>query len=150
MKIIDLTHTISEDMPVYPGTEPPMLKPANTYEKDGFRETLLSLYSHTGTHVDPPAHLFADRTTLDALPIEQFAGKALVIDCTRLAEGEAIRMNELEQAGIEKAETADFLLFHLGWDKRWGTDSYFGDYPCIDDEVLRFILRTGKDRKSVV
>ena len=102
MKIIDLTHTISEDMPVYPGTEPPMLKPANTYEKDGFRETLFSLYSHTGTHVDPPAHLFADRTTLDALPIEQFAGKALVIDCTRLAEGEAIRMNELEQAGIEK------------------------------------------------
>ena len=144
MKIIDLTHTISEDMPVYPGTEPPVLKPANTYEKDGFRETLLSLYSHTGTHVDPPAHLFADRTTLDALPIEQFAGKALVIDCTRLAEGEAIRMNELEQAGIEKAEAADFLLFHLGWDKRWGTDSYFGDYPCIDDEVLRFILRTGK------
>ena len=54
MKIIDLTHTISEDMPVYPGTEPPVLKPANTYEKDGFRETLLSLYSHTGTHVDPP------------------------------------------------------------------------------------------------
>ena len=63
MKIIDLTHTISEDMPVYPGTEPPVLKPANTYEKDGFRETLLSLYSHTGTHVDPPAHLFADRAT---------------------------------------------------------------------------------------
>ena len=84
MKIIDLTHTISEDMPVYPGTEPPVLKQANTYERDGFKETLLSMYSHTGTHVDPPAHLFADRTTLDALPIEQFAGKALVVDCTHL------------------------------------------------------------------
>ena len=44
MKAIDLTHIITEDMPVYPGTEPPKLTPANSYEKDGFRETLLSLY----------------------------------------------------------------------------------------------------------
>lgn len=57
MKVIDLTHTISETMPVYPGTEQPRLTPANSYEKDGFKETLLSMYSHTGTHVDPPAHL---------------------------------------------------------------------------------------------
>ena len=26
MKVIDLTHVISEDMPVYPGTEPPKLE----------------------------------------------------------------------------------------------------------------------------
>ena len=39
MKVIDLTHTIKENMPVYPGTEPPCLEPANSYEKDGFKET---------------------------------------------------------------------------------------------------------------
>ena len=55
MKAIDLTHIITEDMPVYPGTEPPKLTPANSYERDGFKETLLSLYTHTGTHIDPPA-----------------------------------------------------------------------------------------------
>ena len=105
---------------------------------------MLCLYSRSGTHVDPPAHLFADRTTLDALPIEQFADRALVIDCTHLAEGQAITMKEVETAGLTHAENVDFLLFHLGWDKRWGTDSYFGDYPCIDDAVLDFILRTDK------
>ena len=47
MKAIDLTHIITEDMPVYPGTEPPKLTPANSYERDGFKETLLSLYTHT-------------------------------------------------------------------------------------------------------
>ncbi len=41
MKVIDLTHTIKEDMPVYPGTETPKLIPASSYEKDGFKETLL-------------------------------------------------------------------------------------------------------------
>lgn len=40
----------------------------------------------------------------------------------------------------EKAEQADFLLFNLGWDKYWGTEAYFGSYPCIDDEVLNYII----------
>ena len=139
MRVIDLTHTIESGMPVYPGTEPPILEPANTYDRDGFRETKISMYSHTGTHMDPPAHLFRDRTTLDAFPPEQFIGKALVIDCTSLKEGEPITMDHLSRYGT-KAETADFLLFYLGWDARWGSEAYFGDYPCLDDSVLEYIL----------
>ncbi|MEI3219749.1 MAG: cyclase family protein [Lachnoclostridium sp.] len=139
MKVIDLTHVIKEDMPVYPGTDTPKLIPANTYEKDGFKETLLQMYTHTGTHMDPPAHLFAGKKTLDQFPPEQFIGKALVIDCRDLKEGEAITIAYIKKYG-DKAKKADFLLFNLGWDKRWGTPSYFGDYPCIDNEVLDFIL----------
>ena len=139
MKVIDLTHIITADMPVYPGTEPPKLIAANSYEKDGFKETLIQMYSHTGTHMDPPAHLFAGRTSLDQFPAEQFIGKAIVIDCHELKEGEAITMHHLEKYG-DRLARADFLLFYLGWDKRWGTDAYFGDFPCIDDEVLEYII----------
>lgn len=71
MKIIDLTHTISENMPVYPGTERPKLEVANTYEESGFKETLLTMFSHTGTHMDSPAHLFEKRTTLETIHILQ-------------------------------------------------------------------------------
>ena len=139
MRVIDLTHTIKADMPVYPGTGTPKLETANTYEENGFRETLVSFYSHTGTHMDPPAHLFAGRATLDAFPASQFLGRALVIDCTHLREGEAITMKELRKYGGAE-DTVDFLLFYLGWDARWGKDSYFSEYPCIDEEVLRHIL----------
>ena len=139
MKVVDLTHVIEANMPVYPGTEPPTFEPANTYEKDGFKETRISMFTHTGTHMDPPAHLYADRTTLDAFPADQFIGKALVIDCTSLKEGEAITMDHLKPYG-DKVEKAVFLLFYLGWDKRWGTASYFGDYPCLDDSVMAYIL----------
>lgn len=139
MRVIDLTHTIKENMPVYPGTDPPKLIPANSYEQDGFKEILLQMYTHTGTHMDPPAHIFEGRTTLDEFPPEQFIGKALVVDCHELQEGEMISMEHIRKAG-ENVKKADFLLFYLGWDKRWGTDAYFGDYPCIDDEVLDFIL----------
>ena len=139
MRVIDLTHTIKEDMPVYPGTDTPKLIPANSYEKDGFREPLLQMYSHTGTHMDPPAHLYAGRTTLDRFPTEQFIGKALVIDCRDLPEGSAISMDRIHKVG-KKAHEADFMLFNIGWDKRWGTDAYFGDYPCIGEDVLNFII----------
>ncbi|MBQ3467487.1 MAG: cyclase family protein [Oscillospiraceae bacterium] len=139
MKVIDLTHVIESTMPVYPGTEPPTLVTANTWEQDGFKETRISMHSHTGTHMDPPAHIFRGRTTLDAFPPEQFIGKALVIDCTALQEGEAITMEQLLPYG-EKVKEADFLLVHLGWDSRWGTEAYFGDFPCIDDAALNLIL----------
>ena len=146
MRVIDLTHTIQADMPVYPGTEPPRFEPANSYERDGFKETKLTMFTHTGTHMDPPAHLFAGRTTLDQFPPEQFIGKALVIDCRDLAEGEAVTMDYIRRYG-DQADRADFLLFYLGWDEKWGSDAYFGDYPCIDMEVLAYIKA---DRKSVV
>ena len=122
MRVIDLTHTIAENMPVYPGTEPPILAGANTYEKDGFKETKLTMYTHTGTHMDPPAHLFADRTTLDAFPASQFIGKALVIECSDLKEGEAITLERILQYGKD-AENADF-----------------GDYPCLDNAALDYII----------
>ena len=140
MKVLDLTHTITPDMPVYPGTEPPVFEPANTYERDGFKETKVSMFTHTGTHMDPPAHLFPGRTTLDAFPADQFIGRALVVDCRGLPDGVAITMEHLRKYGA-LADEADFLLFCLGWDKYWGTDAYFGDYPCIDFEVLDYILR---------
>lgn len=139
MKVIDLTHSLSKNMPVYPGIEPPKFTQSNFYEKDGFRETYIQFFTHTGTHVDPPAHLYAAGRTLDAFPAEQFIGKGLVIDCRELKEGEAITVGQLKKYG-ELPEKADFLLFNLGWDKRWSTEAYFGDYPCVDDELLEYII----------
>ena len=140
MRVIDLTHTIKEDMPVYPGTETPKLVAANSYERDGFKETRLEMFSHTGTHIDPPAHLFGDKKTLDAFGVEQFVGKALVIDCRDKKEGDAITLADAKRYG-DKLDQAEFLLFNVGWDKRWGSESYFGDYPCIDGELLDYIIR---------
>lgn len=139
MTVLDLTHTIREHMPLYPGTEPLKLTPVATWEKDHYKETLLQMYSHTGTHMDAPAHIFRDRPTLDQFPPEQFLGTALVIDCRHLKAGEPITMQQLRPCG-EKTSQADFLLFNTGWDRFWGTDAYFGSYPCVDEEVLDYIM----------
>ena len=142
MYVVDLTHFISPDMPVYPGTEGPRFSPANTYEKDGFQETLLTFYSHTGTHMDPPAHLFAGRTTLDQFPVSQFVGTACVVDCTDCQGGQTITLDHIRRQ--EHAQQAEFLLFHTGWDRFWGHQEYFGDYPHPDEQVIEYLLENRK------
>ena len=57
MKVIDLTHTISEDMPVFPGSETPKLTTKSTYEKDRIKQTLLQKNSHVATNMDPHDHI---------------------------------------------------------------------------------------------
>ena len=120
MKTIDLTQLITQAMPVYPRTEPPHLTVANTYETDGFRETLLSFFSHTGTHMDAPFHLFGDRTKLNEMPAAQFVGKALVIPCMQYGAGEEIGMEALAPVR-QLADETDFLLFETGGSRYWGT-----------------------------
>ena len=143
MKVIDLTHTIKEGMPVFPGTEPPKLAPASTFEKDGFRETLLTMYSHTGTHMDAPAHIFQDGTTLDKIDVINFIGKAALIDCTSIVENEEIEYDLIEK-NKDIIDKCEFIVFYTNWSKYWNTEKYLYKYPIISDEVAEFIVSSKK------
>ncbi len=141
--IIDLTHTISENMPVYPGTDTPSLTSANTIEKDGFRETILHMFSHTGTHTDAPAHLFPDGKTLDRLSAEAFAGRAVILDCTDMPKNSRIGADRIKKLG-RAFDEADFLIVRTGWEKLWQREEYFLDFPCIDKAAAELLVKSGK------
>lgn len=141
MKVIDFTHTITGDMPVFPGTDSPRLEYARSIKDDGYRETLLTLFSHTGTHMDAPAHLIDGGISLDLLDCSQFVGSAVVIDCTDIQKNNKIDISLINEYRL-LAERADYLLFYTGWDRKWGTDDYFSNYPCISEEVADFITST--------
>lgn len=143
MRVVDLTYKIEENMPVFPGDEPPLLKCFATYEPHGFKETLVSLCSHTGTHIDSPSHVFPKGKPLDDFPLEQFIGKALVIDCTKLEPKQPISLELIQEYGA-LATQADFLLFHTGWNRLWGKAEYFCEYPRLSDDAIDFILRSNK------
>ena len=143
MKVIDLTQTIKNDMPVYPGTEKPKLNAANTIEKDGFCETLLEMFSHTGTHTDSPAHLFAHGKSLDKFDASHFCGRAVMLDCTGLPENFRITKDMLLTLG-EKLRKADFLILKTGWEKYWNDEKYFCGFPCIDTDAAKYLADSGK------
>ena len=127
-------------MPMYPGTDAPKLQIVYSHEKFGFMETFISMYSHTGTHIDAPAHLYADGFTLDKYPVEHFIGKALVIDCRMLDKGEKISIQLLEEKGNVLNE-AEFILFLTGHDSSWGSPGYFGDFPLMSQDVVEWVNR---------
>lgn len=135
--LYDLTQMIRPGMPVYPGTEPPQLSPASTLARDGFCETLLHMTSHTGTHMDAPAHILPGGATLDTLEVSRFCGKAVVIDCSGRSRITADLLD-----GV--TEPVDFLLFHTGWDLRWGDASYFDGFPVLDEAAVRRCIQLCK------
>ena len=133
MKVYDLTHTIKNDMPVYPGTEQPRLTTACTIEEAGYRETLLHMFSHTGTHMDAPAHMLPEGTTLDSYDAEKFTGTALVVDCRGQAAITLPLLKGYDLTGV------DFVLFCTGWDRKWGSDDYYEGFPCLTAEAAAYL-----------
>ena len=133
MKVYDLTHTIKNDMPVYPGTEQPRLTTACTIEEAGYRETLLHMFSHTGTHMDAPAHMLPEGTTLDNYDAEKFTGTALVVDCRGQAAITLPLLKGYDLTGV------DFVLFCTGWVRKWGSDDYYEGFPCLTAEAAAYL-----------
>ena len=79
VKLYDISVSIRGDMPVYRGDPRVKIRPAAEIRKGHpFNGLLLSLGSHTGTHVDAPYHFEPQGTTVDQLPLDTFYGPALV------------------------------------------------------------------------
>ena len=139
--LIDMTHTITPEIPVYPGTPVPSLTPACTFTRDGFRETLLTFSSHTGTHMDAPAHLFQDGRTLDQMPMSQFSGRATALDVSGVGP---VITAEFLRSRHDDIYCADYVLLCTGWESRWGTEAYLEDtYPVPDEEAAHYLASCG-------
>lgn len=123
---------------MYPGTGAPKLHVVYNHREHGFMETLISLYSHTGTHIDAPAHLYADGLTLDKYPVEQFVGKALIVDCRMLKKVEKISMSLIKEKG-NSLNDVEFILFLTEHAKLWGSPDYFNDFPVVSEEVVEWV-----------
>jgi arylformamidase len=143
MQFIDLTHRIIDNMPVYPGTAAPGIVNSSSVLADGYAEKQLHLYTHTGTHVDSPAHMISKGSTLDSLPLAKFMGRALLLNCR---EVKVLDQQFLKpyQDGISKCE---FVILNTGWSEYWGQEKYFRDFPLLTPEAAQ--LLSGFNLKGV-
>src|SRR5688572_22398232 len=77
--VVDLTHIVSPDFPVYPGTPPMEQTVFVTVAANGYYQNILTLNEHTGTHMDAPAHFDEAGMTAELIPAERlFAPLAVV------------------------------------------------------------------------
>ncbi len=137
MQVIDLTHVIRPGMPVFPGTPQVRIAPANTLAEHGFEERFVSMTTHTGTHMDNPAHILEGRSGLDRVAADRFLGPGCCVDVRGKT---AIGTEDLEplEALLERV---DFLLLQTGWEKKWGDPAYFSGFPCLTEEAARLLTR---------
>src|SRR5579863_1472099 len=80
MKHIDLSISITANMPVYPGDPVTKIDSAGIIEKDGFEAHYFSMLNHIGTHIDAPSHMIKNGKNLDKFPLETFTGRGICIE----------------------------------------------------------------------
>lgn len=140
-RILDLTHPLAPGMPFYPGTEPPTFSRAFTVEAHGFAEQRLTLLTHTGTHLDAPAHMLAGGATLDRFPAGHFLGRAAVVEASGAAAGRIARDDLAAQ--LPDLDSLQYVLLHTGWASRWGRDDYDEGFPVLDEDAARWLAAGG-------
>ena len=71
MEIIDISWPITPSMTTYKDSKTVDFKHNKIFEKDGVRESTITLNSHTGTHIDSPAHFLRDGNTVETISLKQ-------------------------------------------------------------------------------
>ena len=138
-----ISYPISSQTPLYPGTPGMTCHDVKSMEKgDSANTTLISLSSHTGTHIDAPRHFCPGGKT-----IEEMLGDRLVLSpvyCVDVAAKPktAIGIPEIKPL-LGQIPNAEGLLIRTGMNqfRKAEHDRYCLNHPWIHPELPAF-LRT--------
>jgi kynurenine formamidase len=139
--VIDLSHPVAAGMPVHPGDPGVVFEPALTIARDGAAVTAVSLGSHTGTHVDAPAHAIPGGRTIDRVGLDELAGEALILHVAdRVSDGLGIDGAAL---GLDLLGSVPRLVaIRTGWDRHFGTERYLR-HPYLIASAARRLMELG-------
>jgi kynurenine formamidase len=140
-KIVDLSHTLTANTPVYPGDPVPSFSVATTIQNEGYNLFNVILGSQTGSHVDAPYHFSNQGATIERMDLSYFMGNGLIVDVSYKKSKEEISLEDI--LGYEKQiGKADIVLFKTNWYKKAGTDEFY-DHPFLSKEGGEYLLSKG-------
>jgi kynurenine formamidase len=140
-QVQDLTHTITPEIPLFPGNPQPVIEPLRTYEVDGYYANKLTYAEHTGTHMDAPAHFVDGAAFSNELPVQLFFAPMVIIDISERAasdpDAQVIPDDLLAWENDHgPIPTGAFVAMNSGWDTRIGDPGTF--INAGEDGVLHF------------
>ncbi len=110
----------------------------------------VKLTTHSGTHVDAPAHYGPVcegevAKTIEDLPLHWFFRDGVVIDCSAKSDGIITQAEiELQLATMEyKIKPFDIVLLYTGADLKWGKKEYFTSFRGISREATEWLVAQG-------
>lgn len=137
MRVHDVTLPLRPDMPTWPGENGPTVSPLKRLARgDSSNVSLVTFGDHTGTHVDPPAHMILGGATVDALPLDALVGSCQVV---AYDEDEHISGAWLESAAIRSSR----LLFKTRNSERWRDPGapFDEDFIALDETAAHWLVR---------
>jgi len=139
MAIYDISVPLTPGMPTY-ADEP---GPALDFQKliargDSANVSVLSLGSHTGTHVDAPHHFLDGKSTVEAMPLDALIGPVRVIE---YAEARHITAAGLETAAMPTGTTR--LLLKTPNSRFWDDDEFHTDFVGLTGDAARWLVKRG-------
>lgn len=140
-RIVDLSHPVDGDTPVYPGDPVPAFTPATTLAEDGYNVLHVQMGSQTGTHLDAPYHFLEDGARVEDLDLALLCGPAVIADVRGKAPRQAIAWSDLAPVA-DSLGPGRLLVLHTGWSEHWGTDRYAA-HPFLDGDAAARIVDLG-------
>jgi arylformamidase len=141
MTIYDISLTISNNLPTWPGDTPIDLV-RNKDMHDGELYTLSQFTStvHVGSHLDAPMHFVRDGHGVDQIDLNKLIGLCYVVD---LPNVDSIDAQSLEQANIPAHVTR--LLCRTRNSQYWlrGDKVFHTDFVAIDPSGAEWIVQRG-------
>jgi kynurenine formamidase len=146
MRLIDLSHEISDGLVTYPGIPAPTI--SDVLSREASRERYapgtefligrIDMAGNTGTYLDTPFHRYADGFDLADQSLDDVADLPVSLVAATDREG-PIEPDSLD--GLEVAGRA--VLFHTGWSRHFGTPAYASGHPHLTVETAQALIAGG-------
>ena len=141
MKVIDLTLTVSEKIPTFPGSPKPHFIEWETIPKNGYNLELLFLSTHTGTHIDAPFHFVKNGKKIHEIKPERLVNEAVLI---RIGKNSNRSISKTDIQNFEqkngKIENGSTVIFHTGWQKNLNKEFYFTENPGLSVSAAKYLV----------
>ena len=141
MKIIDLTLTISNKIPTFPGSPQPNFIPWEKIKDDGYNLELLFLSSHTGTHLDAPYHFLEKGAKIHEISLKKLVSNAVLIK-SRKKRNEPITKTDIKKFEKKHGKIGSFssVVFWTGWQRNLQKDYYFTKNPGLSVSAANYLV----------
>ncbi|MBA7502459.1 Kynurenine formamidase [subsurface metagenome] len=137
VKFYDVSLPIKEGMIVYPGNPEPSIQRYSSIPKEKVNESLITLGSHTGTHVDSKLHIQNDADGAEALPLNSLYGKCKVLDLTHV-ENEIHR----KDLGGHQIKKGDIVLLKTR-NSQLGYEKFRRSYVHVKLDAAEYLVKVG-------
>jgi kynurenine formamidase len=140
MKIIDLTLTVSDKIPTFPGSPQPNFIPWENIKEDGYNLELLFLSSHTGTHMDAPHHFLEKGAKIHEISLEKLVSEAVLIKSKKNG-CESITKTDIQNFEKKhgKIGRSSSVIFSTGWQRNLQKKYYFTKNPGLSVSAAKYL-----------